>query len=104
VDVEVLNHAAQVKFRSCGKRRFPSPERHQYVTEAGHQIQKSIRYASAGRKSKKMTTVSALTTLVEAGLSRKQYEVIRSTHTHTHTHTYIYIYIYIYMYIATAVL
>ena len=42
----------------------------------------------------KMTPVSALAMCVEAGLSRRQYEIIRSTHKH------IYIYIYIYIYIS----
>jgi len=54
VEVEVLTHAALCTGEITillEKRRIPSPARHQYGTEAGHQIQNSIRYASAGRKS-----------------------------------------------------
>jgi len=62
VDVEVLTHAAQVKLRSWRENRcFPSPERHHYVTEAGHQIKKCIRYASAGRKNRNKDDASKRT-------------------------------------------
>jgi hypothetical protein len=65
------------------KRRFRSPERLQYVTEEGHQIQRAFAMLQQNEKAqRKMTPVSALAMFVDAGLSRRQYEIIRSTHKH----------------------
>jgi hypothetical protein len=82
VDVEVLTHAAQVKLRSCGKR-----DASQVLKDFSMSPQRATKYKRAfamrqqnEKAQTKMTPVSALAMFVEDGLSRRQYEIIRSTH------------------------
>jgi hypothetical protein len=84
VDVEVLTHAAQVKLRSCGKRDVSQVLKD--ITVSPKRVTKYKRGFAMRQQDEraqtKMTPVSALAMFVEAGLSRRQYEVIRSTHKH----------------------
>jgi hypothetical protein len=83
VDVKVLTRAAQVKLRSCGKRG---------VSQVLKDITMSPKWATKYKgifatrqqeeKAEIKTPVRALDMFVEAGLSRRQYEIIRSTHKH----------------------
>ena len=82
VEVEVLTHAAQVKLRSCWKR-----DASQVLKDISMAPKRATKYKRAftmrqqdEKAQTKMTSVSALAIFVEAGLSRRQYEIIRSTH------------------------
>jgi len=84
VEVEVLTHAAQVKLRSCGKR-----DASQVLKDISMAPKRATKYKRAfvmrqqdEKAQTKMTPVSALAIFVEAGRSRRQYEIIRSTHKH----------------------
>jgi hypothetical protein len=86
VDVEVLTHAAHVKLRSCEKR-----DASQVLKDFSMSPKRATKYKTAfamrqqnEKAQTKMTPVSALVMFVEAGLSRSQYEIIRSTHKHTY--------------------
>ena len=83
-DVEVLMHAAQVKLRSCGKR-----DASQILKDISMSLKRATKYKRAfamrqqnEKAETKMTPVSALAMFVEAGLSKRQYEIIRSTQKH----------------------
>jgi len=82
--VEVLTHAAQVKLRSCWKR-----DASQVLKDISMSPKRATKYKRAfamrqqdEKAQTKMTPVSVLAMFVEAGLSRRQYEIIRRTHKH----------------------
>ena len=82
--MEVLTHAAQVKLRSCGKR-----DTSQVLKDISMPPKRATKYKRTfamrlqdEKAQTKMTPVSALAMFVVAGLSRRQYEIIRSTHKH----------------------
>jgi len=84
VEVEVLTHAAQVKLRSCWKR-----DASQVLKDISTAPKRATEYKRAfamrqqdEKAQTKMTPVSALAIFVEAVLSRRKYEIIRSTHKH----------------------
>jgi hypothetical protein len=79
MDVELLIHATQLKLRSSGKR-----DASQVLKAITSSPTRATKYkkAFASQQEKiqiKMTSVSALAMFVEAGLSRRQYEIIRNT-------------------------
>jgi hypothetical protein len=79
MDVELLIHATQLKLRSSGKR-----DASQVLKAITSSPTRATKYkkAFASQQEKiqtKMTSVSALAMFVEAGLSRRQYEMIRNT-------------------------
>jgi hypothetical protein len=82
--MEVLTHATQVKLRSCGKIDASQVLKDFHMSPKRATKYKRV-FAMRQQNEKaqtKITSVSALAMFVEVDLSRRQYEIIRSTHKH----------------------
>jgi hypothetical protein len=81
VNMAVLTHTTHVKLRSCGKRDASQVLKHFIMSpKQATKYKRAFAMRQQNEKAQtKMTPVSALAMFVEAGLSIRQYEIIRST-------------------------